>query len=336
MQINREELEKALTLVKPGLAARDIVEQSTSFAFIDGCVVTYNDDISLSCPVAGLEIQGAIKADEFFQFIRKVKKDEIDVEVEGEEIVFKAGRTKAGFTLQEKILMPLENLKEKKTKWYPIPDDFCHYLSLAMGACGSDMSRELLTGVNVEKDGHMTGSDSFKIMRCDTGQSLPVDTFLIPAKSAVEVVKLDPEKIARGKGWIHFKDKTGATLSCKLFEEEYPDVSEYMDVIGYDISFPQKIHEILDRAGVFAKREHILDEEVVISVEDNRFKVSAKSDTGWIHEEVNFKFEEDPFMFTVTPYLLRDILKETSNCIVGERALKFQGAGWEYIAWLQT
>lgn len=336
MQINREELEKALALVKPGLAARDIVEQSTSFAFIDGCVVTYNDDISLSCPVKGLEIQGAIKADEFFQFIRKVKKDEIEVEMEGEEILFKAGRTKAGFTLQNEILMPLENLKEKKTRWHPLPDDFCHYLSLAMGACGSDMSRELLTGVNVERDGYMTASDSFKIMRCDTGQELPVDTFLIPAKSAAEVVKLNPEKISRSKGWIHFKDKEGATLSCKIFAEEYPDVTEFMEVIGYDIAFPSKINEILDRAGVFAKREHILDEEVVITVGGNRFKVRAKSDTGWIEEEVNFKFGEDPFSFTVTPYLLRDILKETTACVVGERALKFEGAGWIYIAWLQS
>jgi len=302
---------------------------------MDGAVVTYNDDISLSCPIEGLEIQGAIKADEFYQFIRKVKKDEIDIEVDKGAILFKAGRTKAGFTLQEEIKLPLKDLK-KKGKWKPIPDDFCHYLSLAMGACGSDMSRELLTGVNVEKDGHMTGSDSFKIMQCDTGQELPIDTFLLPARSASEVVKFDPEKMTSGKGWVHFQNKGGATLSCKVFEEEYPDISEHLEVIGYDITFPNTMLDLLDRAGVFAKREHMLDEEVVISMKEKRLEVEARSETGWIRESVNFRFDGDPCEFSVTPYLLRDILKENTGCVVGERALRFEGAGWIYVAWLQA
>ena len=63
MQINRQNLQKALEIVKPGLSNKEIIEQTTSFAFIDGKVVTYNDEISICHPVEGLTLEGAVKAD---------------------------------------------------------------------------------------------------------------------------------------------------------------------------------------------------------------------------------------------------------------------------------
>ena len=43
MEINREELLKILTSVRPGLASSEIMQQSTSFIFRDKKVSTYND-----------------------------------------------------------------------------------------------------------------------------------------------------------------------------------------------------------------------------------------------------------------------------------------------------
>ena len=334
MQINRAELEKALAVVKPGLAAKDIVEQSTSFAFLGKSVVTYNDEISLSCPIKGMEIEGAIEAEQLFQFLRKVKKEEIDIEVDGEEILFKSGRIRAGFTLQTEILLPLKEVSKRK-KWLDVPDDFCHYLSLAMGAAGNDMSEPLLTGVNVAKDGGMMGSDNYKVMICDTGQELPIDTFLIPATSAVEVIKIKPTKMAQSGGWVHFQNEEKAILSCRVFAEPYPNADKKLEVIGIDLQFPSTINETLDRASVFAKRGYMLDESVDISIAKNRIKVKAKSDTSWIEEELNLKYSGDPINFTITPYLLRDILHETQSFVLGERALQFKGAGWTYITALR-
>ena len=48
MKINKKELQEALERVKPGLASRELIEQSTSFAFMRDRVVTYNDEISIS------------------------------------------------------------------------------------------------------------------------------------------------------------------------------------------------------------------------------------------------------------------------------------------------
>ena len=92
MKINKETLKQALEIVKPGLANKEIMEQSTSFAFIDDKVVTYNDEICISHPVPDIGIKGVIKAEEMYNFLGKVKTEEITVTQEENEIVLKSGR----------------------------------------------------------------------------------------------------------------------------------------------------------------------------------------------------------------------------------------------------
>ena len=75
MKINKAELQTALEKVKPGLASRELIEQSTSFAFMGDRVVTYNDEISISHPVAGVDINGAVKAQALYDFVSEVKKE---------------------------------------------------------------------------------------------------------------------------------------------------------------------------------------------------------------------------------------------------------------------
>ncbi len=65
--ISKKKLQEALEIVKPGLSNNEIIEQTTSFAFIDGRVITYNDELSISCPVEELNVQGAVKAEELYQ-----------------------------------------------------------------------------------------------------------------------------------------------------------------------------------------------------------------------------------------------------------------------------
>ena len=334
MRLNKEMLASALELVKPGLATKEFIEQSTSFAFIEGRVVTYNDEICLSHPVEGLNITGAIKANEFYQFINKIKKEEIDVEISDNEILFKSGRTKAGFTLQKEIKLPLDEVAEKG-RWKKLPEDFSHYLSLAAGACGKDDTLRKATCVYIQKEGILIGSDGNKIMKCDLETDFEINTCLLDAHSALEVVSLNPYKVAESEGWLHFKTKKGTILSCRLLDDTYmSNIEELIVVEGVEITFPNTIINMLERASVFAKRDYILDENVDIQIEKNKLCITAKSDTGWYKDSIKIVSEED-VAFSITPYLLRDILKETKNFRLSENAVKFIGAGWEYVATLK-
>jgi len=339
MQINKKDLQEALEIVKPGLANREVIEQTTSFAFMEERVVTYNNEISISHPIKDLKIKGAIQADKLYALLSKVKKDIIDITTEGNEIILSSGRMKAGLTLQSEIKLPLEDIPKIKEGWKDLPENFIKCLRFAMSACGKDMSRPILTCVHINKNGYMEASDNLRIIQCRLSSELPVKTFLIPASAAVDVVKLNPIRIAKEQeGWVHFQTEMGTIISCRIFgKDKYVSTSSRMEVKQeQEIIFPGIIQEVLDRAIVFAKRDYILDEIIEISLENRRLKLRSFFDEGWFEEEINIRYTGDPISFSITPYLLKDILSESSKCIISKEKIKFEGDDWIYVATLRN
>jgi DNA polymerase III sliding clamp (beta) subunit (PCNA family) len=335
MKINKAELLAALEVVKPGIKNQETVEQATAFAFINGRVVTYNDDISLSHPVADLELEGAVQAKELYDILKKMKGEEIEFEEGESSIFFKSGRAKAGLNLQVEIRMPLEEIGEIEG-WKKLPEDFSHFLKFAMATCVKDLARPMLVGVHVREDGFMESSDNKRLTQCELGEGIPVPNFILPASSCKEVVKLNPTKIAAGDGWVHFKNKDKSQLSCRILEDTFPSVEKFFDFEGLVINFPDNMIEVIDRANVFAQSDDSLQEEMEISLKKNRVTVRTKNDSGWFEESVKMEYTEEPFSFIIIPYLLRDILKEGSGCTVGEKMLQFEGAGWKYASVLKA
>jgi hypothetical protein len=334
MNISKLKLQEALEKVKPGLADKASIEQATSFCFLNGRVVTYNDSISLSSPVEGLELTGAIEAEHLYKFLSKIKKDELELEIKGNELILTTGKAKAGLTLQSEITLPLDEELSKKGKWKDLPENFIKYLSFAVPSCSKELSKPVLTCVHVQGS-TIEASDGYRITKCTLKDEMPVNTFLLPSTSALEVVKLQPTKISEGKGWVHFKTEEDTILSCRIFEGEFPEIDAHLVVEGVRLELPNTIDEVLDRAMVFAKRDKVLSESVDISLSKRKLKISAKSDEGWFEESVNIKYENEDVKFSITPYLLKGILSETQECVLGKNKLKFQGENWEYITLLR-
>lgn len=334
MEINKKELQKSLEIVKPGLASKEIIEQSTSFAFVDGRVVTYNDEISISHPVTGLTISGAVEAENLYKLLNKIKEDVIEIELKEKEILISSGKTKAGLTLQSEVTLPLDQEISNIGNWKELPEHFVKFLGFAMSSCSKDMSRPILTAIHVNKEGIIEASDGYKIINC-TLDEIPVNSFLLPASSAIHVTKLNPTKIAGGRGWIHFRTEEDTILSCRIFHDDFPETKNLLSIDGVKITFPKKIEEVLDKAMIFSKRDHILEETLTLSIADNKLKIEASAKTGWFEEELNMRYRGEPLSIFITPYLLRGILKETKDCIVSDNKLKFEGDGWEYISMLK-
>lgn len=99
MKINRTELITALEAMQPGIAKKEVVEQSASFAFQNGRVYAYNDQIAVShpCPKG---LAGAVRAQEFHTLLKRLTDDEIDVEVSANELLVPEWENSKG-TLKE-------------------------------------------------------------------------------------------------------------------------------------------------------------------------------------------------------------------------------------------
>lgn len=334
MKIQKSNLIQALEKVKPGLSSKELIQQSTSFAFLDGCVVTYNDEISISHPVEGLEITGAVQATELYQLLKKLKQEEIELVVNDKEIQITSGKTKAGLTLQTEIKLPLSEV-ERKSKWKVLPENFKDALRFAVSSCSKDMSKPVLTCVHVSAEGFIEACDNYRVARWTLAEEFPTGTFLIPQSSVMELLKLDVVKVALDGGWVHFITEDKTTMSCRVIDDRFPDTSKLLNVRGVELSFPEGITEILDRASVFAKRDTMLDETVLITVENDKVQVESKSETGWFKEEVVNNYSGEKIEFSITPSLLKGILQETSvfqHCI---DKIKFSGDSWIYVVSLR-
>ncbi len=335
MKINKKQLLEALEIVKPALANKETdISQATSFAFLDGHVVTYNDEISLSHPLSNAPVTGAVKAEELYQLLSKTKKDEIDVDVQENEIQFRSGRGKAGLTLQAEVTMPLENVKER-SDWVELPENIHNDFLFATQTCSKEMSRPVLTCIHINPEGYIESSDGYSISRIK--RKVNVDApILIPASSAREAAKIKPVNIALGDGWVHFQAATGTVLSCRVFEDQFPPIDNFMKVEGMNLTLPKTTADVLDMAAVFAKRDHFLEEAVKVKLSRKRISFKSESDSGWYEEEINIKYDGGTMEFAITPYLLKRIISSTRDCVLTERNIKFAHDNWEYVAMLQA
>jgi DNA polymerase III sliding clamp (beta) subunit (PCNA family) len=336
MEIQKQNLLKALQIVKPGLASHQLIEQGTSFCFIDGYVMTYNDDISVRCPVKDLKkLTGAINAFELYDYINRIKTEEITFNVDEKEILIKAGRSKAGFVLENEILLPVEEIGNIKN-WKKLPDNFLKAIKFCAAACAKSDNKPILTCIHVNED-IIEGAEHHRIANYTLSNTLKINPFLLPASSVNDVIKFQPIEIANGENWIHFKNEEKAIMSCRIVEENYVETEKHFKIKGKKIIFPKTLPETIDRARVFSKEKESIMETIEIQLEKGKLCVSSKSQSGWFKETLrNKEYEGESIEFLITPYLLKDIINESYTAIIDDTKLIFKGKGWEYLTMLKT
>jgi DNA polymerase III sliding clamp (beta) subunit (PCNA family) len=345
MEVNKIDVLNALSIVKPGLANREHLEQTTSFAFVHERVITYNDEISISHPIDDFDVTGAVNAEELYGLLGKLKEEVIKIKVKDGQLLVKSGNVKAGLKCDHEIVLPLEQELSEKKKWHDLeePKAFNKALTFAMHTCGSDMSQVKLTCVCVQKKGIVYGSDGYRIAKCLIPK-MPVKDFLIAASIVSEVTKLKPIRIALHKDWVHFQNKKGTIISCRLVLEEYMENEKLDGVLAIKnkdaIVFPDKIKAMLEKVGQFAKRDFVFDEVVEVDIKKGLLTLRAEAQIthSWVTESAKIDFDGE-INFSITPLLFVNILQETKTAQLGKRLdkVKFlaEDGSWEYVIMLR-
>ena len=325
MKIETEVFKNALNVAKPALASKEIIEQTTSFAFIDGNVVTYNDEICIVVPIKKVELEGVIKAEELYKFLGKIKDKEFDIQVTDTEVIMKAGRSKVGFALNKEILLPLEDVQIKDVEWKTLPEEFLKACKFAANSASIDMSDPKLTCVHITKEGIVEACNNHRLVVWNLKKKLPIETTLIPATAIREAILIFPTKIATGKGWVHFMNAEGTTISCRTFDDVYVDTAGLLKGLEKTkkITFPTGLIPVLEKAEIFSQ-EQKTDGSVSLTFKDGKLLIKSESTTAWFKETIGYD-GDDEFSFSITPYLLKDILKESSVCSINKSILKFEG-----------
>jgi DNA polymerase III sliding clamp (beta) subunit (PCNA family) len=327
MKIERKKLIETLAKVQPGLASKEIIEQSKSFVFKGGKVQTYNDEISVSAKT-DLDIEGAVKAEELYKLLNKSQAKEVDLEATDSELQLKTKASRAGIVLESEINLPLDQIS-KPGKPQPLPEDFKEAVKFCLFSVSSDMTKPVLTCLYVTGL-IVTSCDNFRLTAKDMKTTIK-DKFLLPSAAAKELLKYEPTHYSVSDAWIHFKCEGGVVFSCRTYEKEYPDVSGLLDVKGKKIKFPKRTKGMLDRASVFATTEFSQDSQVEVTVKDGTMMIHGKGEGGWFKEKSKVEYKGKEVKFTVNPDFLSQMLDILDEATVGENSLKLEGEGFVHV-----
>jgi DNA polymerase III sliding clamp (beta) subunit (PCNA family) len=340
MKIKTKDFKQALEIVKPGLASKEFMEQATNFAFMDGSVFTYNDALCVSHTLEGSDLKCAVKADLLQKYINKVSAKELEITQKPKELYIKAGRSRTGFQIANKIKLPLNNVTLDDA-WEDLPSDFIDAVAFVSESCATNTDSAKLNSIHLHKDGYMEGTDRHRLSHWQLEHPIEsLDTMLIPVKNLKAAMKINPTKIMGSSEWLHFSSEDGTILSCRLLDEDFMDTSQLLakpKEKGNKIIFPEEIVPALERSQVFAQRPDKESEILVVSVLGSKIKIRSEAEGGAWHEEfVSVKYKGKKVKFAITVELLLNIIKKKSTCKIYKDKLIFTGGRWVHLASLSA
>ena len=329
MKIKKVDLQAALEKVKGGLAQKELIEQSSSFIFMDGSIITYNDEVAVSIPMKALDFTCAVPGAELMSILSKVKDAEIEVSIIDNELVLAGAKFTARIKIQAEISLPIDTLKP--SKWQKTTEEFLAALKMCLFSAGSDMSKPVLTCLHINNN-VVESSDSTRLSRMTLEENINA-TFLLPARAATELCKYEIKSFALTDGWAHFKLESGAQFSCRTFEGKFPDFDPILQVENtHTLRFPPDMDGILERASAALIKD--ATNQVEIYIKDSKVTVTSASEIVRYEETARMRSSKDDITFRINPTFLRQILADNSTAELADdkvKKLKFVNGNFEHI-----
>ena len=328
MKIKRTHLLNCLESLRPGLAPRENVEQSTCFAFLNGRIWTYNLEIAASVQ-SPLKIEGAVPADEVLALLQKLKEDEIEVTVEGQELHIKGKGRRSKLPFDLDVQLPINSL-EAPTTWVVLPEEFIPALDTVRHSISQDQSQFVVTCVHITPSG-VEGASNFQLTRypLETG----LQECLVRGDSVKHIIGLDVTEASEGEHWLHFRNSTGLVLSCRRYVEKFPNISPLFEVDGAPMVLPDGMAEAIDRAEIFSSK-NVEANQIIVSVKRGKMLIEGRGVRGGYEELNDVKYDGESFKFAASPGLLREITKRVKNCVISKERLKAETDDFTYVSCL--
>lgn len=151
--MNRQDLTHAVSLVDPALTNSVGLQPIYRCVNFDGTSITATDgSVSISAPFA-TAFTGAVEGRRLAQWLAPTAKKSVEVEQEGEALVFKAGRAKAVLPRFGSEVFPVKlaapTLKKGGGDWASDFDDLAGALGFVTAFSGVDATMEWSTGITM-------------------------------------------------------------------------------------------------------------------------------------------------------------------------------------------
>jgi hypothetical protein len=335
MRVIKEQLTNILSLLKPGLDKKEIIEQSSHFIFTGKDICTYNDRTCIIYPYE-TDFICSVKGDEFFKILWGIGEDEIEIQMEKDYLKVGSKRLKAGLSVlvdeASKVEPMIEDLKKilKKVKWEVLPSNFTDGAFFCMFSTSRDMTTGVLNCVCFNED-KAYSNDGLRASLYELDGEVKFN--LIHAKNVADLVNFPVTKYAiSDSGWIHFKTDKGVIFNCRVILEEYDDsILDHFDVTGPKIMLPKKLKNIVETVAILAEGETKDNRIIKVEILKGEIKCSAMKDRGWIENSIEIGYDGKPLEFYVNPIFFAQVLDRATEMTIGKSAAMFSTSNFRHI-----
>ena len=324
MKIQRQVILDVLSAVKPGLANKEVIEQSNHFIFRDGEVYTYNDEISINHEI-DLDFVATVKAKELYELLGKLTEDEIDIELNKDKLKIKSGKTTASLNVDDEIKIPQIEIPDE---WYDLPKSFYDGLKFCQFSVGTNVNKYHLTCMKI------AGSE---IWSCDNHRLTiwvmddKIDhELMIPGKVTAILTTYDPIEYAIDDSWIHFQNEDGVLFSCRRVNVDYPDLKPLTNVDGVRVALPKDLTGAIDKAGILATEEFDKDRFITMDIAKGSMEVKGEGSLGWVKEKFKIDYDGE-CSIKIHPNHFNEILSHLDKMVIGENALMFSADNFVHV-----
>jgi hypothetical protein len=294
MKIIKKDLLNVLQKCLPGVGDGDIILQGVdTFVFEEGKVYSYNDKISISVELGDdmKDIEGVVKADEFFKLISKLPdSEELSMEIEKDKWIIKGDNLKVELSLlRNSIKEYIKVIEGIEKDWKKLPDDFFE----ALQCCKLNNNNTNFAGIAVKNDEVLSCNG---LMFSWFKMEKKMNTFWIEDSVVNNLLKFDNlKKWSSSEKWLFFYNE-GICFTCKkLNDDDFPYDSLINTLKQHNLEnkkisgkLPIILKNIVNRASVLSTD---LDGDEVVKIIFTEEGIECKSErsTGKYEEKVEWK-----------------------------------------------
>jgi len=284
----------------------------------DGWGAVVGEEIVAVRPVEVSGGRACVGDDKFFSLLNRLS-GELEMKVEGEELILKAGKSRASLPLlpdevAEEVVALLE--KWRKAGWRECRKEVLDGMKILTDAVSFSASAAgFLRSIHLSEQ-FMEVGDPACVVRLNIPTGMEA---LIPGKMVDSLAVLVPDEWAEDEAWVGFK-KGDELILIRRIDIPYPDVDSIMEHFSSGRLLKVEATELdlaLSRAEAFSSI-------VEVELARRRMKIRAES-TGRFEEVLSVEWRGGEQRFRLDGRVLRRLLKlDVEEIRVTERGLKME------------
>lgn len=324
MKVNREKLLATLECVAPGLSTREMIEQSSCFAFQDGRVFTYNEEMACSHS-SPLKIEGAVQSGALLEILRVLPDKMLDIEPGDGVLRLRGKRKKTDIRMEGKVVLPIESVEVPK-KWRPLSEQFSEAVDLVRHCASKDETIHMLTCLHVHPK-YVEACDNAQYARYRL-KGVVEEPILVRADAVKHIAPLGMTEIGESENWVHFRNPDKLVLSCRRTLDPYQDFSGFLKESGRRITLPKTIAKATTAAGTFSKEN---DQDLIeVQLRPGWLCVEGRGQSGRHWQKTKVAYDGPEFYFLISPELLGDLVSRHSDCELTDNTLRVTTGRFTY------